>query len=77
MCNQCDSRKYQALDSLKDLHKPVQGPYDNLVCEECSHMDIDIDFHVEYPCPTIKALNGETEYPKGPIPRPEEEQWNG
>ena len=41
---------------VRDLHKPVQGPYDNLVCEECSHMDINVDFYAEYPCRTMKAL---------------------
>lgn len=48
-----------AIQRVRDLHKPVQGPYDNVVCEECSHMDINVDFHTEYPCPTIKALDGE------------------
>ena len=44
---------------VQELHKAIQGPYDNIVCEACSHMDIDVDFHTEYPCHTIKALDGE------------------
>jgi hypothetical protein len=44
------------LESVVELHKAVQGPYDNLVCNECSHMDIDVDFHTNYPCPTVQAL---------------------
>jgi hypothetical protein len=54
-------RKYAAILRVAKLHKQVQGPYDNVICEACSHMDIDVNFHTEYPCPTIKALNGETE----------------
>jgi hypothetical protein len=72
MCNQCDNLKNIALQQtteeelidavqrVKSLHRAVQGPYDNLVCEECSHMNINIDFHTDYPCLTIKALDGET-----------------
>jgi hypothetical protein len=52
-----------SIQRVRHLHRAVQGPYDNLVCEECSHMDINIDFHTDYPCLTIKALDGK--------------QWNG
>ena len=47
-----------SIEAVYNLHKEVQGPYDNLICEECSHIEIDVDFHTEYPCPTIKALEG-------------------
>ena len=48
----------EAIKRIRDLHRAVQGPYDNLVCEECSHMSIHIDFHHEHPCRTIRILEG-------------------
>jgi hypothetical protein len=47
----------EQIEAVRDLHKPVQGPYDNLICEECSHTEINVDFYTEYPCSTIKALD--------------------
>ena len=62
----------EAIKRIRDLHRAVQGPYDNLVCEECSHMNINIDFHTDYPCLTIKALDGEWNPLDHPVSRPEE-----
>ena len=53
-------RYESAIERVRELHAPEQGPYDNLVCAECSHMDVDIDFHTDYPCLTIEALEDET-----------------
>jgi hypothetical protein len=49
----------KAADGIIDVnaHKPMNGPYDNLVCEYCSDFT-DVDDFVEYPCTTIKFSGG-------------------
>ena len=47
-----------SIEAVYNLHKATNGPYDNLVCEECSRMVFDPDLQTEYPCPTIRALEG-------------------
>ena len=48
---------------VRALHKPVNIGSDGfpewLICEGCSHKDLDGDQLVNYPCDTIKALDGE------------------
>lgn len=46
------------IDRLREVHRPVPGPYDNLVCDHCSHMSIHPDFHHDYPCRTIRIVEG-------------------
>jgi len=53
-----------AILRVRELHKPVDiddlGSW--IVCEGCSNQFIDDEApYVNYPCPTIKALDGETE----------------
>lgn len=65
------ARAYFAIERVRELHHPfTHNGFDGLqeYCNHCSYSQLQ-----EYPCPTIKALDGETEYPKGPIQRPEEE----
>jgi len=43
-----------ALLAVVDLHKPICSEYfTNPVCQMCT---ADIDYYVEYPCPTIVAI---------------------
>ena len=51
-------KMYSAILRVREIHKSVPGPYDNLVCDACSHMNIHVDFYTSYPCPTIQALDG-------------------
>lgn len=65
MCNKYDSEAaiqnsligfMQAVVRVRELHKKVNGPYDNYICDHCYYDE----YHFyEYPCPTIKVLNGE------------------
>lgn len=55
-------RYKQAIERVRDLHKPFQ--FDALsskrACTECSQINkhgMSV-FGIEYPCPTIKALDG-------------------
>ena len=47
-----------AVDRVNELHKRIVGPYDNYVCDHCTDLYGDEDAYIEYPCPTIKALDG-------------------
>jgi hypothetical protein len=58
---------WEAVQRVVELHKPVNGPYDDLSCETCTdYLNIyageisSEPAYVEYPCPTIEALDGET-----------------
>ena len=57
---------WQAVKRVAELHKPVNGPYDDLACETCTdYLNIyageigSEPAYVEYPCPTIQALDGQ------------------
>ena len=63
-CDDCESMAYEAIQRVRELHKPVDiddlGSW--IVCEGCSNQFIDDEApYVNYPCATIKALDGETE----------------
>lgn len=55
------------LSSVRELHKAVNGPYDDSACEHCTYImrigrpDAPEDAYVGFPCKTIKALDGETD----------------
>lgn len=52
-------------DLIKELHKAENGPYDDQACSHCTKIirtfrpDASADCYVEYPCDTIKILDGE------------------
>ena len=46
----------EAIERAHELHKEVPGPSDDTMC---SHCYVDEYRYYEYPCPTIKALDGE------------------
>ena len=57
-----------AIDRVREFHKEVNGPYDDTRCESCTELvrfnidesnTSDPEPYIEYPCPTINALNGE------------------
>jgi len=52
------SEAKQAIQRVRELHKPSEmlGIWD-AVCSVCTEGDL--HDYVEYPCPTIKALDGE------------------
>lgn len=41
---------------LRAAHAEIDGPYDDKTCRLCS---FDENIYYEYPCPTIRLLNGE------------------
>lgn len=45
------------IKAVRVLHRPTHGdyPYDDGLCNHCSNSDGDMT----YPCPTIRALDGE------------------
>lgn len=45
----------QAVQRVRELHKQVNGPADDLTCDACAVDEIN---YPTYPCPTIKALDG-------------------
>lgn len=45
---------YEAVRRVRELHKP-NDLGDKIVCDECEGLL----YLTEYPCPTIKALDGE------------------
>lgn len=50
-----------AADSLRKLHCSTPGPFDQNVCSECTKVDHEGNvFDVNFPCQTIKILNGES-----------------
>jgi hypothetical protein len=53
-----------ALRSVVELHKPVQGrsdiqTYDYIGCDACFEWSHDGNMNVDYPCPTIQAIEKE------------------
>ena len=53
-----------ALLAVLELHKPVQGrsdinTYDYVGCDACVEWSHDGNMNLEYPCPTIQAIEGE------------------
>ena len=52
---------YLALRAVVELHKPVQGrsdisTYDYVGCDACVEWSHDGNMNLEYPCPTIQAI---------------------
>jgi hypothetical protein len=45
-----------AIQRVRELHKEMNGPADDLTCSACAVDELN---YPEYPCPTIKALEGE------------------
>ena len=45
-----------AIQRVRNLHRQINGPYDDLTCSECAQ---DEEYYPEWPCDTIKALDGE------------------
>jgi len=45
-----------ALRAVVELHKPYMGGFNTLLCESCTAF---ADWVVEYPCPTIQAIEKE------------------
>ena len=55
---------YNALYAVVELHKPVQGrsditTYDYVGCDACVEWSHDGNMNLEYPCPTIQAIEKE------------------
>ena len=52
-------QKYEELKEavwrVRELHSKINGPADDFIC---SHCFIDEYVYYEFPCPTIKALDG-------------------
>jgi hypothetical protein len=53
-----------ALRAVVELHKPVQGTsdistYDYVGCDACVEWSHDGNMNLEYPCPTIQAIEKE------------------
>jgi hypothetical protein len=59
-----DPQSMQALRAVVELHKPVQGSsdiqtYDYIGCDACVEWSHDGNMNVDYPCPTIQAIEKE------------------
>ena len=55
---------HAAIERVRELHKPVTSykgmDNDEIIgCYECEETGSGREYWVEYPCPTIKALDGE------------------
>lgn len=50
-----------AIQRVRELHRPLDMNFDgrHLVCKGCTNEIWEDEKYVEYPCPTIKALEGE------------------
>ena len=57
-CESCkrDNASWVALRAVVELHKPYMGGFNTLLCESCTAF---ADWVVEYPCPTIQAIEKE------------------
>jgi len=59
-CRGCDQARLQGAEDvakrIRELHQPITGPHDNLTCKACA---INAEIYPDWPCPTIKALDGE------------------
>ena len=40
---------------VREVHRPINGPADDVTCSECA---VDENNYPQYPCPTIRALDG-------------------
>lgn len=55
----------QTIQRVRELHKPIEevnkNGFINIVCNGCFDEDPSTgeEFHHDYPCPTIQALDGE------------------
>ena len=67
-CWKCESEMLTAIDAVKrvrELHKPMKetnkNGFVNIFCEGCPDDNVNwgTTFYAHYPCPTIKALNGD------------------
>ena len=59
-----NDRLYSTLRAVVELHKPVQGrsditTYDYVGCDACVEWSHDGNMNLEYPCPTIQAIEKE------------------
>lgn len=59
-----NAKNYGAIKRVRELHKPVKSykgkDHTEIVgCYECEETGSGREYWVEYPCPTIKALDGE------------------
>jgi hypothetical protein len=54
-----DAAQEEIKGQVKELHKQIQGPYDNYICEHCSRLTVFASDVIPYPCPTIKALDSD------------------
>lgn len=66
LCNYCgcDENHYDAIQRVRELHKPVKSykgrDHTEIIgCYECEETGSGREYEVEYPCPTIQALDGE------------------
>lgn len=54
-----------SIQRVRNLHVPVNGPYDNTICEHCTTItlierpDAPEYAFILYPCPTVNALDVE------------------
>jgi hypothetical protein len=48
----------EAIQRVRELHSPIPHPYQEEF-QLCSHCGNEVDGSWIYPCPTIKALDGE------------------
>jgi hypothetical protein len=59
------SEAEEAIERVRELHKPIEevneNGFVNIVCNGCFDEEPSTgqEFHHDYPCPTIKALDGE------------------
>ena len=61
MCVTTEAMLRKSLISVVELHKPVQGSsdiqtYDYIGCDACVEWSHDGNMNLEYPCPTIQAI---------------------
>lgn len=65
------------LDALYELHKAMNGPYDDSACEHCTYImrigrpDAPEDAYIEYPCETIRLIESFWNPLEHPVPRPD------
>lgn len=57
MCAQCYNKQANAVKRVRELHKPWNDLGEQW-CEHCKSGKQDTE-PVKYPCPTIKALDGD------------------
>jgi hypothetical protein len=59
------NKHYLAIKRVRELHKPIEeinvNGFVNIVCNGCFDEEPSTgeQFHHDYPCPTIKALDGD------------------